>query len=199
MSMDFLSADHDSSYCVSIIGPMFAGKTTADIRILRDCKKRGIEALGFKPACDNRYGVESVFHSHDNDTEECTLITDIQQILDHPKYNVAKVIVIEEAHFFNSHILDVIDRMMNDGKKVVISGLSGSYKQRNIGYMGDITAMSDKIIQLFATCEFCEEVTSAPFTAKISGGHSAIEVGSKETYKPVCRKHFKQYDESDAV
>ena len=191
--MEFLETEHDYGYCSSIIGPMFAGKTTAIIRILRDCRKRGVKALGFKPECDTRYGVESVFHSHDNDTETCALISDILQILSHPEYNETKVIVIEEAHFFDRNILNVLKTMMIDKKMVVVSGLSGSYQQKCIGHIGDIIAMSDSITQLFATCEFCETITNAPFTVKISGRNEIIEVGSKETYKPTCRKHFVKY------
>jgi thymidine kinase len=195
--MDFLETEHESGYCASIIGPMFAGKTTADIRILRDCRKRGVKALGFKPKCDTRYGRDSVFHSHDNDTETCITITNISEILAHCEYNDAKVIIIEEAHFFNQDILLVIDTMMSNKKMVVVSGLSGSYLQRCIGCMGDIIAMSDTVIQLFATCEYCDTVTNAPFTAKICGGDGIIEVGSKETYVPTCRKHFIKYHNSN--
>jgi thymidine kinase len=196
MSMEFLEAELESGYCASIIGPMFAGKTTADIRILRDCRKRGIKALGFKPTCDTRYGDGAVFHSHDNDTESCILIDDIQEVLANPDYNEAHVIIIEEAHFFDNSILNVIDQMMIDKKKVVISGLSGSYQQKCIGSMANIMAMSDSIIQLFATCEYCDTITNAPFTIKVNGSHTALEVGSKEIYKPVCRKHFTKYDDS---
>lgn len=191
--MNIFDVNSESSFCVSIIGPMFAGKTTANIRILRDCRKKGVNVLGFKPQCDNRYGVESVFHSHDNDVESCEVITGINDILEHPNYNETRVIVIEEAHFYSPDIINVIDTIMHDNKLLVVSGLSGSYSQRSIGSMADIIAQSDSVVQLCATCEYCEEITKAPFTIKHSGDNSQIQVGSKEMYAPVCRKHLQKH------
>jgi len=196
MAMNLLTPINDMAYCTSIIGPMFAGKTTANIKIKRDCEKANIRVLGFKPRCDIRYGIESVFHSHDNDTEKCEVIDDINEVLIHPEYKETKVIILDQGHFYGPSILTVVEQMIIDKKYIVVSGLSGSYKQRSIGYIGDIIALSDTVHLMRATCEYCEEVTDAPFTIKFQGGNSDIQVGSKESYKPVCRKHFCKYEET---
>lgn len=181
--------------CVTIIGPMYAGKTTTLINISRDCKKKGQLVLGFKPKKDDRYGLDSNFHSHDGDVESCILIENTDEILIDANYNDANVIIIEEAHFFDENIVTNIERMIDDGKYIICSGLSGSYKRRTIGSIANIIALSSTITQLYAKCELCTETTLAPFTSKISGEHGTdIEVGGKNTYIPVCEKHFNQYD-----
>lgn len=184
-----------SGCCATILGPMYAGKTTALIRISRDCKNKGKNVLACKPRKDNRYGNDSNFHSHDGDKEECILIDTTDDIVNHSNYLKSHVILIEEAHFFGEDIVTNVERFIEEGKYVVVSGLSGSYKRRIIGHMGDLIALSHSIHQIYAKCELCDTFTHAPFTAKIAGSHETdIEVGGKSTYIPVCNKHFIMYD-----
>lgn len=181
--------------CVTIIGPMYAGKTTTLINISRDCRKKHQKILGFKPRKDNRYGIDANFYSHDGDSEPCTLIDNTDEILIDERYNDTQVIIIEEAHFFDNNIVTNVEQMIKDGKHIIVSGLSGSYKRRSIGSISDLIALSSTVTQLYAKCELCTETTLAPFTIKIAGEHGTdIEVGGKSTYIPVCEKHFNQYD-----
>ena len=176
------------SYCVTITGPMFAGKTSALINIIRDLKKNKISYIVFKHAIDVRYEDNKIC-SHDRDTEQCISITEPINILQHEYYNKADVIIIEEVQFFNDTILTTIDQIKCDGKKLILSGLSGSFKQKAIGHMGDIYAKSEQIVQLSAICHYCTNMTPAHFTAKISGTDDVIEVGN-DIYKPVCQYHY---------
>jgi len=177
-----------SSYSITITGPMFAGKTSLLIRIIREFKKLNIRCLVFKHSIDVRYATDKI-SSHDNDVEDCIPISSPEQIFMNESYSDAEVVIIEEVQFFDIDILSTIDKLKQDGKKLILCGLSGSYEQKAIGCMGDIYAKTEKIIQLSAICHYCEERTDAHFTAKICGSKTVIEVGN-DIYKPVCNLHF---------
>lgn len=191
LSKETLSMETSTGICVTITGPMFAGKTTALINIIRELRKTGVNVLVFKHAIDDRYATVQIC-SHDKAVEECIPINNTRDIFTNELYESAQVIIVEEAQFFGEDINDSIDRIKCDKKKLIMSGLSGSYKQKAIGYMGDIFAKSEKIIQLTAICAYCKKVTPAQFTAKVGGTNSVIEVGS-DIYKPVCSEHFHKY------
>lgn len=178
--------------CHLVLGPMCAKKTTRIITIKRSFDKKNAKTLIFKNHKDMRYDDGNCVTSHDKDKEECIPIVKTSQIFENEKYKDSHVIIIEEAQFFDSTIVNDCKRIVNDDNKyLIVVALSGDYAMRSFGHVHKLLSIADSIDLATAYCEFCDDFVNASFTAKINNNEEQIEVGI-EQYKPVCRKHHKE-------
>ena len=176
-----------------ILGPMFASKTTRIIAFVRQFKQKNIPVLVFKHNSDVRYSKKSEVVSHDKDTEECHLITSTSAILNHENYATTNVIIIEEAQFFDSNIVTDVKKMVNnDGKYVIVCGLSGDFKMEPFGHVYGLLCVADSIEMAKAYCHYCENLTEASFTLRTTDNVNQVEIGT-DMYVPVCRKHYLEH------
>ena len=113
-----------------ICGGMFAGKTEELIRRVTRIKYARREVIVFKPTIDNRYDVKMVV-SHDNTKLDSIPIADSSEILKNLN-SLPYAVAIDEAQFFDSGLIDVIERLANfdsvtapsDSKKLMLISLS---------------------------------------------------------------------------
>ncbi len=187
-------------YLQLIIGPMFAGKTTT---LIEEAKKvRREESLRINHSINIRYNEKhggNIFCSHDEqvlgDVINLDNLCDITKL---DRYKDAKYIFIEELQFFADALEAIVTMVECDGKWVVAAGLDGTYLREPFGDVLKLIPYSDNTVKLLAKCDMCGK--DAPFTKKFGGkeggkGDDAgiemdIEVGGKDIYVPVCRKHY---------
>lgn len=180
--------------CCIILGPMFSGKTSEALRIIRQFRKKSIPVKVFKHSLDIRYDNGTEISSHDRDSEPCTPILNINDIFNDPDYASSQVIIVEEGQFFDKDIIKASRQMVNiDNKYLIIVGLSGDFAMEPIGYMNHLISFADDIKILTAYCHYCDEIVDAQFTVKINGTLNQTEIGTDQ-YKPTCRKHYLQYN-----
>ena len=121
--------------CCIILGPMFSGKTSEALRIIRQFRKKSIPVKVFKHSLDIRYDNGTEISSHDRDSEPCTPILNINDIFNDPDYASSQVIIVEEGQFFDKDIIKASRQMVNiDNKYLIIVGLSGDFAMEPIGY-----------------------------------------------------------------
>jgi thymidine kinase len=169
---------------------MFSGKTSEALRIIRQFKKKSVPIKVFKHSSDIRYDDGNEISSHDQDSEECTPILNINDVFNNEDYNTSQVIVIEESQFFGQEIIEASKKMVNiDNKYLILVGLSGDFEMEPIGYLNHLISFADDVKILTAYCHYCDEITDAQFTIKIDGTKNKTEVGTDQ-YKPTCRKHY---------
>jgi len=170
-----------------IIGPMYAGKTTELLRRLNIYAELDIKTLYVNSILDSRSSLP--FSSHN------PLLTSIGKC-DHIKvenlfdvnFEQYKVIGIDEAQFF-SGLKNYVASYANKGKKLIISGLNGDYKQEPFGDIINLIPLCDSIDLLTPFCKLCkDQLIPAPFTKRTSNEKDTIAVNSN--YIPVCRKHL---------
>ena len=108
-----------------ICGPMFSGKTEELIRRLvrGQIAKKNVSI--FKNAVDNRYSDEYVV-SHNQNKIKCQPINDSKEIFDYSKK--IDIVGIDETQFFDLSIIDVCNKLANNGKRVIVAGLDRDYK-----------------------------------------------------------------------
>jgi len=188
---DLVTNSLSHGYLYLITGPMFAGKSSKLIRLIRNFKSKNVPVLVLKHSLDTRYdGLHSIC-SHDKIKEPCQSTDKLDIYLTHPDYLAAQVIVIEEAQFFGEDIVKFCEHAMDvDSKYLIVTGLSGDYKRRPFGFMPQIEALAQGKEMLYAYCHFCDGCVQAPYTAKISGTDETIDVGESDKYKPVCLSHW---------
>ena len=182
---------YHSGWIETITGSMFRGKSEELIRRLR----RGIYAkqkvVVFKPAIDVRYHKVKVV-SHNGNEIEAINISTAQEILNH-KLEEVNVIGIDEVQFFEDDIVNIVEKLAENGHRVIVAGLDMDFRGEPFKPMPKLLAVSEHITKLQAVCSVCGSPSSR--TQRLINGEPAkvddpiILVGANESYEPRCRAH----------
>jgi thymidine kinase len=168
-----------------ICGCMFSGKTEELIRRLQRAQIANIPFQVFKPIIDDRYSKDCVA-SHDSTRIPSITIKEAVEILDHLD-DMTRVVGIDEAQFFASSIVEVVERLANRGVRVIVAGLDLDYRGQPFGPMPQLLTIAEKITKLSAICVVCGE--TATRTYRVSRGNSQVLVGAADHYQARCRRH----------
>ncbi len=171
-----------------IMGPMFSGKSTELIRIIREYKFIEADILVVKHSLDcSRYS-KSHLCTHDHQKEDCLTISKLEELKDNDDFIQADVVFIEEAQFFEN-LYNFVSNNLNT-KSFVIAGLDGDFKRNPFGDILRLIPLADKVKKLNALCKFCKDGTEAPFTKRLVISDEQHLVGGSDSYASVCRKHY---------
>lgn len=173
-----------------ILGPMFAGKTSALQSIIRRHEALGIKCAVYKPVSDARYGGDFYIYSHDQTKVAALPITYLTQQQGYEPYTVSKLIVIEEGQFFEDLYEFVLKAVERDGKHVVVGGLDGDCFRKPFGQILQLIPLADRVTKLTSLCASCADGTIGLFTFRKNESKEIVEVGGPEAYAPLCRKHY---------
>lgn len=120
---------------------------------------------------------------------------------------------IDEVQFFmEDDLMNTVEKWVANGKHIICSGLDGNVKMAKFGHIADLLPMAETFVKLNAICDVCRaEVlivggqitpmnqTPAAFTRKLIPDDKIIDVGGKEKYLSVCRKHFHSELNNDII
>ena len=180
-------------YLKLIIGPMFSGKSTKLLELIRKYKIINYKVMIMKHSIDKRYSEADEIVSHNKDSEPCISLSSLNDVFIKNEwinqYNDSKVIFIEEAQFFTD-LFDFVKKAISDNKTIFVVGLNGDSNQMNFGDIHKLLPLCDDIELLKACCKICLDETSALFSKRISLEEGQVCVGGGDEYIPVCRKHF---------
>lgn len=174
-----------------ITGSMFCGKTDELIRRLRRATIARQTVQVFKPVIDNRYAIEKVI-SHAGSDFEAVPIEGASEILNHLRPETT-VVGIDEAQFFDSEVIQIVQKLADRGVRVIVAGLDTDFRGEPFGPMPLLMAMAERVDKLHAICMVCGE--SASRTQRLVNGKPAhyhdpvVIVGAAEMYEARCRKH----------
>ena len=165
-----------------VCGPMFSGKTEELIRRMRRAQIAGQKVEIFKPATDVRYDDEEVV-SHDKNSIPSTPVETSSNML--LLADDVEVVGIDEAQFFDDGLLEVANKLANQGKRVVIAGLDLDFKGRPFGPMPNLLATAEYVTKLHAICK--RTGGPAHFSHRTVAGDQTFMLGETEAYEPVSR------------
>lgn len=183
-------APHPRGRIELICGSMFSGKTEEMIRRLRRAVIARQHVQAFKPAIDSRYHVEKVT-SHNGlhfEAQPVGRAADILAALD-PETDV---VGIDEIQFFDEEIVEVCERLAEQGKRVICAGLDMDFRGLPFGSMPALLARAEDVDKLHAICVVCGEEASR--TQRLIEGRPAafddpiVLVGAAEVYEARCRQ-----------
>jgi thymidine kinase len=169
-----------------ICGSMFSGKTEELIRRLRRARIARQRVQVFKPAVDDRYGKEHVT-SHSQDRVEAEVVRSSEELL-RKVDDRTEVVGIDEVQFFDAGIVDVIDKLANRGKRVIVAGLDQDYLGRPFEPVPQIMAIAEHVTKTLAVCVRCG--APANRSQRLVSGDDRVFVGATESYEPRCRRCF---------
>lgn len=183
--------DKDGSLYM-VIGPMFAGKSSHLIRTIWGFRAINTKMFIIKHDMDSRYDPNRIA-SHNKVLEECHTASQLLPLINHPEYKDSKVIIIDEAQFFQD-LVDFVKHACDiDKKNVVVYGLNGDFERKPFQNIAELQAMANEIEKLKAYCCFCNDSTQADFTLRTSEDKDKVVIGTSDIYKPVCRKHYLEF------
>lgn len=166
-----------------ITGCMFSGKTEELIRRLRRAKIAKQKVVIFKPIIDTRYSDNSIV-SHSEQSLPSILIKEANEILDLVKD--AQVIGIDEAQFFSSDLIDICNRLADNGKRVIIAGLDMDYRGIPFEPIPQLLSIAEYITKSLAICVVCGN--PADRTQRKTASSERVIVGAADVYEARCRK-----------
>jgi thymidine kinase len=168
-----------------IAGCMFSGKTEELIRRLRRAQIARQTVAIFKPRIDTRYSTTQIV-SHSDLKLEALVVEKPSEILALAKD--AQVVGIDEGQFFDMTLVETVERLANDGKRVVIAGLDQDYLGKPFEPMPQLLAVAEYITKTLAICMLCGN--PADRTQRISDSSARVLVGAKDAYEARCRRCF---------
>ena len=168
-----------------VCGCMFSGKTEELIRRMKRAEIARQKIQIFKPMIDDRYGKEYVA-SHNANRIESVPVQNAREIIDLID-DSTRVVGIDEAQFFDSSIVEVVERLANRGLRVVVAGLDMDYRGQPFGPMPALMAIAEQITKLSAVCVVC----GAPATRsqRVASKEGQVLVGAADAYEARCRGH----------
>ncbi len=168
-----------------ITGSMFSGKTEELIRRLRRAQFAGLKVEIFKPSLDNRYS-ESRVVSHDEKSIVSTPVDNASAIL--LLAGDVSVVGIDEAQFFDNTIIDVCNKLADNGIRIVIAGLDMDFMGNPFGPMPQLLAIAEYVTKVHAICMRCGNL--AQYSFRKSDEAQVIVLGEKDKYEPLCRNCY---------
>lgn len=182
-----------------ITGPMSCGKTEELLRRIRRCiiAKKSVKVIS--PEIDTRekgdyiksrngLWLDAIKVKHSTHIMNCVKPDD-------------EIVAIDELQFFDSNIVKVISKLMDEGKRVIGTGLELDFKAEPFGSMPELMCLATKVDKLHAVCMKCG-CDHATRTQRLINGKPAdknsplIMIGGDETYEARCIKCFELPDEN---
>nr|AFD03164.1 thymidine kinase [uncultured bacterium W5-102b] len=171
-----------------VCGSMFSGKSEELMRRLRRAQIARLKVAVYKPALDNRYDDTAVVSHNGNriDAKPVETASDILRMAGN-----SDVVGIDEAQFFDEHIVEVSLRLADAGKRVVLACLDMDFKGEPFGPVPPLLTVAEFVTKLQAICQQCGG--PATRTQRLIEGMPAsadepvVKVGAMESYEPRCR------------
>ena len=180
-----------------ITGPMSCGKTEELLRRIRRSiiAKRKVKVIS--PDIDTRAKGDYI-ESRNGLWLDAIKVKHAIQIMSVVKPD-DEVIAIDELQFFDKNIVKVISKLMDEGKKVIGTGLELDFKAEPFGSMPELMCIATKVDKLHAVCMKCGS-EHATRTQRLIDGKPAdknsplIMIGGDETYEARCIKCYELPD-----
>jgi thymidine kinase len=88
--------------------------------------------------------------------------SEVFKYIDDPK----KVILFDEAQFFNDELVDVVESLLDMNKNVIIAGLNLDFRGEPFGVMPYFITRADIVTPLYAVCAYSEKDDTERVTFK---------------------------------
>lgn len=180
-----------------ITGPMGCGKTEELLRRIRRAiiAKKKVKVIS--PEVDTRAHGDYI-ESRNGLWLDAIKVKNAAQLLSVVK-DEDEIVAIDELQFFDEHIIKIIAKFIDSGKKIIGTGLDLDFKAEPFGYMPELMCLATKVDKLSAVCMKCG-CDHATRTQRLIDGKPVdknsplIMIGGDETYEARCIKCYELPD-----
>jgi len=174
----------------TIVGAMFAGKTSELLKRILWAKHQNKKILVLKPSLDNRFAEEKIV-THNNLTHECFAMKNWDEAS--AKFNFTSndydIIFLDEVQFMHTEqTVTNVEKILENGTDVICAGLDQDSRGKPWETSSFLLGLSDKIIKIYGFCNVCGMEATKTFR-KVGGGERT-KVGDSSIYEPRCLKHW---------
>lgn len=169
-----------------IVGSMFSGKSEELIRRLNRARIARQNVQVFKPLIDARYSIEEIA-SHSGQKHNSKAVASSAEMMRFIDDNT-QVVGIDEGQFFDMDLIDSVNQLARDGKRVIIAGLDQDYTGKPFEPMPQLLSIAEFITKIHAICVKCG--ATANYTQRTVESDERVEVGASDKYEARCRKCF---------
>ena len=174
----------------TIVGAMFAGKTSELLKRILWAKHQNKKIIVIKPIIDNRYSQDKII-THNELSHECFSMKSWEDVNNSFvfKNDLVDVVFLDEIQFMNTQqTLKNIEIILNNGIDVVCAGLDQDSRGKPWETSSMLLGLSDKIIKIYGFCNVCG--MEATKTYRKTEGGDRTQVGAADIYEPRCLKHW---------
>ena len=174
----------------TIVGAMFAGKTSELLKRILWAKHQNKKIIVIKPSLDDRYSNEKII-THNDLSHECYAMNDWSQTLKKFTFEKSEVdmVFLDEIQFMDTkHTLDNVEIILSNGIDVVCAGLDQDSRGKPWETSSMLLGLSDKIVKIYGFCNVCG--LEATKTYRKTEGGERTQVGAANIYEPRCLKHW---------
>jgi len=174
----------------TIVGAMFAGKTSELLKRILWAKHQNKKFLVIKPSVDNRFSQEKIV-THNNLTHQCYSMKNWKEASN--KFNFSNnnfdIIFLDEIQFMDTkETVRNVDSILEAGTDVICAGLDQDSRGKPWETSSFLLGLSDKILKIYGFCNVCGMEATKTFR-KVGGGERT-KVGDSDIYEPRCLKHW---------
>ena len=169
-----------------IVGSMFSGKSEELIRRLNRARIARQKVQVFKPRIDDRYSKEEIA-SHSGMTHISNPVMTAKDLLERIDEDT-EVVGIDEGQFFDGGIVEAVNELANNGKRVIIAGLDQDFMGKPFEPMPQLLSIAEFITKTHAICVRCGQ--TANYSQRTFESEELVEVGASGKYEARCRKCF---------
>jgi thymidine kinase len=167
-----------------ICGGMFAGKSELLIHRLKRASYAKKNIIAYKPKIDNRYSNVDIV-SHSGHSYRSISVQYASEIMQHIPDDI-QVIGIDEAQFFDSGIIAVVEILSGRGIDIYVAGLDLDSCGTPFGNMPHLLSLADKVTKVTAVCMKCG--ADATRSQRIVKSKGQVLIGGNDAYEARCRK-----------
>lgn len=184
-------------------GAMNSGKSIEILKVAHNYEEQGKTVRLYTNAIDDRDGVGYV-SSRVGLRREAYVIskhTDLYaDIMALPESKYPSCILIDEAQFLTRHQVKALTMIVDHLDIPVIAfGLKNDFQNNLFEGSEQLLLHADKIEEMKTICWYCGK--KATMNLRLVNGKPTyhgeqIQIGGNESYKPVCRRHYNNMDNS---
>ena len=178
-----------------IAGSMFSGKSEELIRRLRRAKIARQKVQVFKPEIDERYSNDHIV-SHSEMKHESANVRTAADVRANIKPDT-EVVGIDEAQFFDNELIQVVNELAAQGKRVIVAGLDQDYTGKPWEPMPQLLAVAEYITKTHAICMKCGQ--PANYTQRTFESEERVAVGGEGMYEARCRQCFVPHADAPTI
>ncbi len=174
----------------TIVGAMFAGKTSELLKRILWAKHQNKKIIVIKPSIDNRYSNQKII-THNDLSHDCYSMKNWTTALKDFKFKkkMVDVVFLDEIQFMDTKdTLNNVDTILNEGIDVVCAGLDQDSRGKPWETSSMLLGLSDKILKIYGFCNVCG--VEATKTYRKTEGGERTQVGAANIYEPRCLKHW---------
>jgi thymidine kinase len=190
-----MNRQNETGWVEVIVGSMFSGKSEELIRRLNRARIARQKVQVFKPSIDNRYSVEEIA-SHSGMTHISKPVMTAKELLAQIDDDT-EVIGIDEGQFFDMEIIDAVNDLANNGKRIIIAGLDQDFMGKPFEPMPQLLSIAEFITKTHAICVKCG--ATANYSQRTFESEERVEVGATGKYEARCRKCFIPHSDKPTV